>query len=228
VTRGSEILHERCAVLVSESSRMACQLLANALRRSPYRFEVVAECTTLAEVMAAAAEFHPDVAVLSADLQNDLGGNQQVLRQLRTQHPSVRTIVLLNTPDRELIVDAFRCGAKGIFYRAASVSTLCKCVDSVYKGQVWAGSTELQYILEALSAVVPLRLVNAKGANLLTKREEEVVALVAEGMTNREISEKLKISEHTVKNYLFRIFDKLGISSRVELILYALNQRQAA
>ena len=68
-----------------------------------------------------------------------------------------------------------------------------------------------------------LRVVNAHGDNLLTPREEQVVALVAEGLANREIAQELALSEHTVKKYMFRIFDKLGIGTRVELVLYAVN-----
>jgi DNA-binding NarL/FixJ family response regulator len=86
---------------------------------------------------------------------------------------------------------------------------------------VWANSEQLQYLIEAIAQVPSLRVVNASGFKLLTPREEQVVALVADGLSNREIAEELGLSEHTVKKYLFRIFDKLGISSRVELVLYA-------
>ena len=72
-----------------------------------------------------------------------------------------------------------------------------------------------------------LRVINAKGAPLLTPREEQVVALVAEGLNNRDVAGELKLSEHTVKKYLFRIFNKLGISTRVELVLYAVNHGQS-
>ena len=74
-----------------------------------------------------------------------------------------------------------------------------------------------------VSVVPSLRVLNSSGSQLLTPREEQVVALVAEGLSNRDVARELKLSEHTVKKYLFRIFDKLGISSRVELVLYAVN-----
>jgi DNA-binding CsgD family transcriptional regulator len=77
--------------------------------------------------------------------------------------------------------------------------------------------------MEAFSQLAPMRVVNADGMRLLTKREEDVVRLLAEGMQNRDIAQELKLSEHTVKNYLFHIFDKLGVSSRVELVLYAVS-----
>src|SRR5947209_2604108 len=81
----------------------------------------------------------------------------------------------------------------------------------------------MNYLLELISEVPSLRVFNTQGEQLLSPREEQVVALVAEGLGNREIAHELNLSEHTVKKYLFRIFEKLGISTRVELVLYAVN-----
>ncbi len=81
----------------------------------------------------------------------------------------------------------------------------------------------MQFAIEGLSQLPPLRLLSARGMKLLTPREEQVVALVTDGLSNREIARDLALSEHTIKKYLFRIFDKLGISSRVELVLYAVS-----
>ena len=84
-----------------------------------------------------------------------------------------------------------------------------------------ATSSELRYLLEILAAPPKMRLVNARGDILLSPREQEVVHWVAEGLTNREIADRLGLTENTIKNYMFRIFEKLGISKRVELVLYA-------
>ena len=80
-------------------------------------------------------------------------------------------------------------------------------------------------VINALQTAMPFRGVNSRGEELLTKREQGLVPLVASGLTNREISTRLGVSEHTIKNHLFRIYEKLGISSRVELILYAVSER---
>jgi DNA-binding NarL/FixJ family response regulator len=93
----------------------------------------------------------------------------------------------------------------------------------VHRGQIWATAEQVDYLIDIVSQVPSLRVVNADGNTLVTPREEQVVALVAEGLSNRQIAEELGLSEHTVKKYLFRIFDKLGISTRVELVLYAVN-----
>jgi DNA-binding NarL/FixJ family response regulator len=77
--------------------------------------------------------------------------------------------------------------------------------------------------MEVITQVPSLRVVNSRGLKLLTPREEQVVALVADGLSNREVATELNLSEHTIKKYLFHIFDKLGISTRVELVLYAVS-----
>src|ERR1035441_5024088 len=87
------------------------------------------------------------------------------------------------------------------------------------RGRFWINSQQMNYVLDALSEVPTLRVVNSTGRCLLTPREEQVVALVADGLTNRGVASEMGLSEHTIKKYLLRIFDKVGISSRVELVL---------
>jgi DNA-binding NarL/FixJ family response regulator len=215
--------HQRISVLISDSSRMGCQLLSNVLKTSRYRFGVAAFATSSKELSAAVDDSEPDVAVISATLQDGALSGLRAMRQIHADHPQVALIVLLDSGERDQVVDAFRSGAMGIFCRAKSPEELCKCIHAVHQGQIWASSEELRFLLEAFRSAVPMRPADANGNRLLTRREEQVVTLVAEGMSNREISSQLKLSEHTIKNYMFRIFNKLGISSRVELILYALN-----
>ena len=136
-----------------------------------------------------------------------------------------RAVVLLDHPERALVVDAFRSGARGVFSRAESLNELCKCISSVHQGQIWANSDQLHFVLEALIDATPLRVIDSKRRYLLAARENEVANLVAEGMTNRDVAQKLGVGEHTVSNYLFRIYEKLGISSRVELALYVIRQK---
>ena len=146
------------------------------------------------------------------------------LRGFHLSHPEIPKILLADSCDRGLVISAFRSGARGIFaINDANLRLLCKCIVRVAAGQVWANAEELGYILDLISEVPSLRVLNSRGAPLLTPREEQVVALVAEGLGNRQIARELSLSEHTIKKYLFRIFEKLGISTRVELVLYAVN-----
>jgi DNA-binding NarL/FixJ family response regulator len=136
--------------------------------------------------------------------------------------------MLLDVSERTQVIEAFRAGARGVFSRSESLKSLAKCIHCVNVGQVWANSKELRYLLEALGEALPMRVIDARGAALLSRREQEVVRCVAEGLSNREIAQRLGLTEHTVKNYLFRIFDKLGVSKRVEVVLYAYSLGNAA
>ena len=91
----------------------------------------------------------------------------------------------------------------------------------MHNGQIWVSNVELEFLLDLVISVRPLKMQPTGGMARLTQRERDVVRLVADGMRNQEIALQLNLTEHTVRNYLIRIFDKLGISSRVELVLYA-------
>ena len=147
-----------------------------------------------------------------------------MLSELHNSFPKTNVIVLLKSAGDDLTVDAFRMGASGVFFRAGPLHELCKCINVVHKGQIWANSRQLRLVLDSFVRAAPLRLVNSQGRVLLTKRETDVVKLVVDGHTNRDVAQKLGLTEHTVSNYLFRIYEKLGISSRVELVLYSLKR----
>jgi len=133
----------------------------------------------------------------------------------------------LASSKRETVLQAFHAGARGIFSRHDSVESLSKCIRSVYEGQVWATGEQVSFAVEALACSPVVRAVDANGLSLLSKRELDVVRSLAEGLTNREIAERLGLSQHTIKNYLFRVYDKLGVSSRLELLFMTLTQAGA-
>jgi DNA-binding NarL/FixJ family response regulator len=125
-------------------------------------------------------------------------------------------------------VEAFRAGARGIFCRTESLKSLAKCIQCAQSGQVWANTKELGYLLGALSEAMSMGPPDDSNLSTLSKRERDVVLCVAEGLSNREIAHRLNLTEHTVKNYLFRVFDKLGVSSRVEVVLHAFKLMQSS
>ncbi len=210
-------------LLVADSSQMQLQLLTSALRRRP-EFHVTS-CPLEPEViLKTLGACLPDVLLLDGNGQSSSGQEMALLRRLHIAFPKVAKVLLLESVERELVVNAFRSGARGLFcFGVSSFRALCKCIQVVHRGQIWATAQQIGYLVDLVSQVPSLRVVNANGNTLVTPREEQVVALVAEGLSNREIAEQLGLSEHTVKKYLFRIFDKLGISTRVELVLYAVN-----
>jgi DNA-binding NarL/FixJ family response regulator len=207
-------------VLAADSNRMNSQLLATALERDR-RFQMLEAAPDARGIVAAIMKEKPAVVVIGAEIDGDPRKGFEVVRELRGVRPEARVVMLLDSSERNLVVEAFRAGARGVFSRNESLKLLAKCIYCVHQGQIWANSKELRFLLDALGEALPLRVVDAKGTELLSRREQEVVRCVAEGMSNREIAQRLGLTEHTVKNYLFRIFDKLGVSKRVEVVLYA-------
>jgi DNA-binding NarL/FixJ family response regulator len=218
VSQGNKI-----RVLIADNSHIHIQLLASALKRDPMLEVVSVDCDCRGLVAAAVAK-SIDVLVISPDLDEQSGRGFEVLRELRAICPATHGVVLLASSKPQLVLDAFRAGARGVFNKRESVEALCKCVRCVSQGQIWANSEEMGLIVEALASSPTVRAIGTNGLSLLTKRELEVVQSVAEGLTNREIAEHLGLSQHTVKNYMSRIFDKLGVSNRIELLFMSLSQ----
>ncbi len=206
-------------VLIADSGLIQSQLLARALKgRRDFQVSAVAlEAAALHNFL----QINPiDVVLLGGGRLADFS----LLRWLRISYPGIAPVLLAESEDRELVVNAFRAGARGIFLFANTpFPMLCKCVHCVHEGQFWINRQQMNYVMDAVAEVPTLRVVNSNGRFLLTPREEQVVALVADGLTNRGVAVELGLSEHTIKKYLLRIFDKVGISSRVELVLYAMS-----
>jgi DNA-binding NarL/FixJ family response regulator len=211
---------DRLRILAADSTAMSTQLLVEALARDG-QFLMVESGANAAAILQLAKRDRPHIAVISASFREGQMGGIELVREVRTQSPDTRAIVLLDSSERASVTQAFRAGAQGVFCRTEPFRLLAKSIQCVNAGQVWASSTELQYLLEALTQP-GVTAFNGKGNSVLSAREIDVVRCVSEGLTNREIAHRLKLTEHTVKNYLFRIFDKLGVSSRVEVVLYAL------
>jgi two-component system nitrate/nitrite response regulator NarL len=210
-------------VLVAVNTRIQTQLLAEALGRDP-QLNVLGAPESDPELIHTAAAHSTEVAIIGCCLEEQPLRGIEVLRNLRAAHPSVQPVMLLDSSRRELVLEAFRAGAKGVLGRHESIETLADCVRQVHSGRAWAGAQEMAYALEALASTPNVRAVSANGLSLLSKRELDVVRSLAEGLTNREIAARLGLSQHTIKNYLFRVFDKLGVSSRIELLFLTLSQ----
>ena len=215
-------------VLVADNTQIHAQLLADALKREQ-GLDVISADSDSHALIATAAAYKADILLISSNLDEDEPHRAfEILRELRASHRKIRAVMLMDSSKRELILHAFRAGARGIFSRHDSIESLCKCVRSVHEGQIWANSLQMSFAVEALASSPTPRAVDANGLDLLSKREMEVVRSLAEGLTNREIAERLGLSQHTIKNYLFRVFDKLGVSSRVELLFMTLSQASPA
>jgi len=217
----SQETRQHIHVLILDGSCMGSQLLSDAVRRD-HRLRVIKSTAGCSEFLEAAASDRIDVALISTNLDESPTRAFQVVRELSASRPEVRAVVLLGSSQREQVVQAFQAGARGVLSRSESLKVLCRCIRGVHAGQIWANSKELAHVLEALSSASEHGFAHGGDLALLSKRHRDVVQCVAEGLTNREISQRLKLTEHTVKNYLAIIFKKLGVSRRVELVFRAL------
>jgi DNA-binding NarL/FixJ family response regulator len=214
------------SVVLAKRTKLECELVCRALKAYKRQIDVAAWALTLEDLLKKVAEHRPEVAVISSTLEGDPQGGLKALQKLRESGATTRPIMLVDCSSPEMVTDAFTAGAKGIVCREEPLEVLCKCIQRVHAGQVWVNTQEVQWLLESLATREPVHVVKAPGTPQLTKREDQIVQLAAEGLPNAEIGTTLGISPHTVKNHLFRIYEKLGVSNRTELILYALSSRQ--
>ena len=173
------------------------------------------ECTTLL------AQLKPDILLL--DLRMPEKGGLGVLEEVKFDSLLTRVIVLTAADDERDVVRAMRLGARGIVLKQSASDLLLKSIRKVHDGEIWLDGHMTGRVIDAFKKSSESGQRQEKP--LLSNREKQVVQLVAQGFRNREIGEKLFISEQTVKNHLRNIFDKLGVSDRLELVLYAIHHR---
>ncbi|MGH9681175.1 MAG: response regulator transcription factor [Candidatus Acidiferrales bacterium] len=218
-------VRDTISVLIADADNMSATLIADELLRARRDISVVAISNSSEEAIYELERKQPDIAVINAHLDDGPLTGYRVLQRMQFLNQKTAAIMMIPDAERELVIDAFRGGARGIFCRIQSVKLLPKCIRTVHDGQIWADSQNLHFVLEFLAKLKPLRILKPGGGmGRLTPREAEVVHLLAEGMSTREISLKLLVTEHTIRNYLSNIYDKLGVSSRVELALYTITR----
>lgn len=213
------------SVAIINTAAMTADLLRQAFANQP-GFRVLDGTRSAEDMLRAFKSTPPDVAILGSTERDGVFTAVPLLEELGRVSPTVRSIVVSPTISANEVVAYFRARARGVLSTTDTDFTmLCKCVECVHCGQVWANSEQLVSLIESLSRPQSLSILNASGEPILSAREQQVLHLLAEGHSNRELAGSLGLSEHTIKNHLFRIFDKLGVSSRMEAVLYAMSQR---
>ncbi len=185
---------------------------------------VVGEASNGMEAMLLLERYDPDILLL--DLQMPVMDGIEVLGEIAKRKMRARCIMMLTGTDRDKAVRAVRLGARGILFKEAEPGLLVKSVRKVHAGEVWIDNPILSQALESLvtKPAVPAGTASPRDQRL-SNREMEVVRCVAMGLRNKEVADKLGVSEATIKNHLTSVYSKLGVSDRLELILYAIHNR---
>jgi DNA-binding NarL/FixJ family response regulator len=148
----------------------------------------------------------------------------EALRELSKLGIQTRIIVLTADIEREQIVEALQLGAHGVVLKHSSLDLLLKCIRCVHAGQYWVGQESVLDLIQAVRQMNPATSPTGGRQDYgLTPRERQVIALVGAGYTNKDLAQKLAISENTAKHHLTNVFDKLGVSNRLELVLFAVD-----
>jgi len=182
---------------------------------------IVGEASNGLECIRMLEKLRPDILLL--DLRMPEKDGWGVLEEVNFDSLATRTIVLTAAEDDRDVTRAMRLGARGVVLKQSASDLLVKGIRAVYNGEIWLDNRMTAEVIDAFKKSAELGQRREKP--LLSNREKEIVRLVAQGLRNREISEKLFISEQTVKNHLHNIFDKLGVFDRLELALYAIHHR---
>jgi two-component system, NarL family, nitrate/nitrite response regulator NarL len=213
----------RIRVLVADSSRIHTQLLSDILERAA-DFQVFSWDCNRSTLVPTLLRYDIQVLVISSTLSGSSNDCLDVVREMRAAKPDIKIVTLVNSYQHRLVLDYLRAGVRGIFSQESSLEMLRKCLQVVNRGEIWLDNRGMSLAVDALVSAPNLALVEDKALRNLSKRESEAMEWLVQGLSNKEISARMGLSPHTVKNYIFRIFEKMGVTSRAELLFLVLSQ----
>jgi len=180
---------------------------------------VVAQAETLAQTQTALLKFTADILIFEAALSPN---PVDAVGDLLQKNPNVRLVVVTGSPDEQLTLELFRRGAHGIVSREVEPELMVECLRKVISGETWLDHQAIRWVMEAYRSQSS-RSTGARPKVQLTPKESLIVSCVTQGMKNKEIALRVGTTEQVVKNYLRKVYDKLGVADRLELALYCLN-----
>ena len=180
---------------------------------------VVAQVETLANLYAALQRYPTDVVVLEGQL---ISGTIDAIPELVRQAPDAKLIVQVSETDESNTVELYRRGVRGVVPRSISPDLLVKCVRKIAEGETWIDNQSISWVIEAYRSQAT-SLTNPKVQPKLSKKELAIISCITRGMRNKEIAYQIGTTEQVIKNYLRKVYDKLGVSDRLELALYCLH-----
>jgi len=211
-------------VLIADDHPVVRIGLRNMLQADPH-IKIVAEAKDGIEALHMVRTLRPDILLLDLAMPKHPG--LEALRDLSAPANAtpVRVILLTAAAEKSQIVEALQLGARGVVLKDSATQLLLKAIHTVMSGEYWVGRESVSNLVQYLRTLMQSSNDEARQKKFgLTPRELEIVSAVVAGYSNKEIAEYFKISEDTVKHHLSNIFDKLGVSTRLELALFAVNQ----
>jgi two-component system nitrate/nitrite response regulator NarL len=209
-------------ILIADDHTIFRDGLRRLLESEP-EFQVVGEAADGVEALQSVQQLKPDILLL--DLAMPRMPGLETLRELATQGANVKVILLTAAIEKRQIIEALQTGARGVIMKDAATQLLLKGIRTVMGGQFWVGREAVADMVGYLRDKAAQQPPSPAKAYGLTKRELEILSTIVSGLSNKEIAQKFSLSEDTVKHHLTNIFDKVGVSSRLELALFAINHR---
>ena len=211
-------------ILIADNHPIVREGLSTVLRAEP-DMAIVGEAADGAEALELIETNDPDVVLMELRLPRMEG--LVVLRNLAARARRAKVLLFTGSEDREEFVEAMKLGCAGILMKSSAPGLIAKSIRKVYEGEIWLDANTTAAVIRQFAmpvdATVPGDGKHPRGRAQLSQREREIIVLIAQGYKNKEIAEKMFITEQTVKNHLHNVFDKLGVSDRLELALYAIH-----
>jgi DNA-binding NarL/FixJ family response regulator len=182
---------------------------------------VVAQAETLGQILSAVAKFPADVLLFESRIAPN---PTEALAEILTRAPELRIVLVCGDLDADATVEYLRRGVRGIVNRAITPDLLLRCVRKVAEGEIWLENRGVHWVIEAYKSQAAM-LTAPRAKNRLSDKEMLIVSGVAQGMRNKEIAQQVGTTEQVIKNYLRKVYDKLGVSDRLELALYCIHHR---
>ena len=215
-------------LLIADGHPIVLEGLRSVLGHQP-TLQVVGEASDGMEAIEKTVSLDPDVVLMELKLPRVDG--LTVLRSIQARAGRSKVILFSSSENKEEFVEAMKLGCSGILSKDSSITLIEKSIQKVYAGEIWLDSNTTAAVIRQFASPTDFPPVHAGASNgkttreraQLSQREREIIILIAQGYKNKEIAEKMFITEQTVKNHLHNVFDKLGVSDRLELALYAIH-----
>jgi DNA-binding NarL/FixJ family response regulator len=182
---------------------------------------VVAQAETLTNLYAAMQRYPTDVVVLEGQL---IAGTPDAISELVRRAPDAKLIVQVVETDEASTVELYRRGVRGVVPRSITPDLLIKCVRKIAAGETWIDNQSISWVIDAYRSQAST-LTNPRTQPKLSKKELAIISCITRGMRNKEIAYQIGTTEQVIKNYLRKVYDKLGVSDRLELALYCLHHQ---